>query len=146
MRVHRWREAPLPAGCAGRLISAVTTVALAVTALNGCASFSPDGGMGVVSGVAAAALGHDAHKLNTPEAAEAARGRMRQLLAAPLSADAAVEIALLNNNGLQAAYNTLGIAEAARIEASLPPNPSFSLSRVSTPVELDVERRIVGDI
>jgi outer membrane protein TolC len=71
---------------------------------------------------------------------------VRRLLAAPLSADAAVEIALLNNNGLQAAYNTLGLAEAARIEASLPPNPSFSLSRVSTPVELDVERRIVGDI
>jgi outer membrane protein TolC len=120
--------------------------ALAATALNGCASFSPDGGMGVVSGVAAAALGQDAHKLNTPEAAEAAHGRVRQLLAAPLSADAAVEIALVNNNGLQATYNALGLAEAARIEASLPPNPSFSISRLSTPVELDVERRIVGDM
>jgi outer membrane protein TolC len=102
--------------------------------------------MGVVSGVAATALGQDAHKLDTPEAAAAARGRVRRLLAAPLSADAAVEIALLNNTGLQAAYNALGLAEAARIEASLPPNPSFSLGRISTPVELDVERRIVGDI
>jgi outer membrane protein TolC len=63
-----------------------------------------------------------------------------------MSADAAVEIALVNNKGLQAAYNALGLAEAARIEASLPPNPSFSISRVSTPVELDVERRIVGDM
>ena len=32
------------------------------------------------------------------------------------------------------------------VEASLPPNPTFSLSRISTPVELDVERQIVGDI
>jgi outer membrane protein TolC len=71
---------------------------------------------------------------------------VRRLLAAPLSADAAVEIALVNNKGLQAAYNALGLAEAARIEASLPPNPSFSLSRISTPAELDVERRIAGDI
>jgi outer membrane protein TolC len=124
----------------------VIAAALAATALNGCASFSPDGGMGVVSGVAAAALGQDAHKLDTPEAAEAAHGRVRRLLAAPLSDDAAVEIALLNNKGLQAAYNALGLAEAARIEASLPPNPSFSLSRISTPAELEVERRIVGNI
>jgi outer membrane protein TolC len=128
------------------VVSSFAAVAFAATALSGCASFSPDGGMGVVSGVAAAALGQDAHKLTTPEATEAAGGRVRRLLAAPLSADAAVGIALVNNKGLQAAYNVLGIAEAARVEASLPPNPSFSLSRISTSVELDVERRIVGDI
>jgi hypothetical protein len=143
--VHRWCEALLSAGRAGIVVCAFAVVP-AATALNGCASFSPDGGMGVVSGVAASALGQDAHKLNTPEAAEAAHGRVRRLLAAPLSADAAVEIALVNNKGLQAAYNALGLAEAARIEASLPPNPSFSLSRISTPAELDVERRIAGDI
>jgi outer membrane protein TolC len=102
--------------------------------------------MDVVSGVAAAALGQDARKVNTQEAAEAAGGRVRRLLASRLSADAAVEIALLNNKGLQAAYNELGLAEAARVEASLPPNPSFSLSRISTSVELDVERRLVGDV
>jgi outer membrane protein TolC len=102
--------------------------------------------MGVVSGVAAAALGHDARKVDTREAAEAMGGRVRRLLASKLSADAAVEIALLNNKGLQAAYNALGFAEAARVEASLPPNPAFSLSRISTSVELDVERRLIGDI
>ncbi len=57
-----------------------------------------------------------------------------------------MRIALLNNKGLQAAYNELGIAEAAMVEASLPPNPTFSLSRIWTPVELDIERRIIADI
>jgi outer membrane protein TolC len=114
--------------------------------LAGCASFSPDGGMSVVSGVAVAALGRNTHKVNTPDAVEAAHDRVRRLLAAPLPVDAAVEVALVNNKGLQAAYNELGLAEAARVAASLPPNPSFSLSRISTSVELDVERRIVGDI
>jgi hypothetical protein len=69
-----------------------------------------------------------------------------RLLSATLSADSAVRIALLNNKGLQASYNELGIAEAAMVEASLPPNPTFSLSPIWTPVELDIERRIIMDI
>src|SRR5262249_21622368 len=67
-------------------------------------------------------------------------------LARPLSADAAVQVALLNNRGLQAAYNELGLAETALIRETLPPNPTFSLSRISTPIEVDIERRVIGDI
>jgi outer membrane protein TolC len=145
MPVYR-RDALLAAGCARTMVPAFAALVLAALALAGCASFSPDGGMGVVSGVAAAALGKDARKVDTPEAAEAAAGRVGRLLAKPLSADAAVEVALLNNKGLQAAYNALGLAEADRVAASLPPNPSFSLSRISTSVELDAERRMVGNI
>jgi outer membrane protein TolC len=102
--------------------------------------------MNVVSTVAATALGQEARRTDTEPAADAARTRVRRLLASPLSAQAAAQIALFNNKGLQAAYNELGIAEALRVEASLPPNPTFSLSRVSTSVELDVERRLVGDV
>ena len=57
-----------------------------------------------------------------------------------------MRIALLNNKGLQASYNGLGIAEAVMVEASLPPSPTISLSRIATPVELDIESRIVADI
>lgn len=71
---------------------------------------------------------------------------MQQLLKSPLSPETAVRIALLNNKGLQTAYNELGIAEAAMVESSLPPSPTLSLSRVSTPVELDIEERIVADV
>jgi len=33
---------------------------------------------------------------------------------------------LLNNRGLQAAYDELAIADAERVGQSLPPNPTFS--------------------
>jgi outer membrane protein TolC len=118
-----------------------------VTALlTGCASFSPDAGMGAVSGITAAELKKGVLKVDGEDAAAAARARVQTLLASTLPVEAGVQIALLNNKGLQAAYNELGIAEAAMVEASLPPNPAFAVSRLSTSVELDVERRIVGDI
>ena len=45
------------------------------------------------------------------------RGReVSRLLRAPLGPDAAVQIALLNNLGLQAAYNRLGVAEAVLVQ------------------------------
>jgi outer membrane protein TolC len=115
-------------------------------AVAGCAGFSPDAGMSAVNAVVAPALREDAVKLGTHEDVAAARARTQQLLKLPLNAETAVRIALLNNRGLQAAYNELGIAEAVMVEASLPPSPTVSVSRVSTPVELDVERRIVADI
>jgi outer membrane protein TolC len=57
-----------------------------------------------------------------------------------------VQIALLNNRGLQAAYNELAIAEAAMVGASLPPNPIVSLSRIAGSGEVEIERRIIADI
>ena len=120
--------------------------ALLASALAGCAAFSPDAGMGGVNSVVAPQLGTAALKVGTQEAAAQAVSRTRALLRSPLSAEAAVRVALLNNKGLQASYNELGIAEAVMVEASLPPSPTISLSRISTPVELDIERRIVADI
>jgi outer membrane protein TolC len=102
--------------------------------------------MGAVNGVIAPELKTGALKISTDEAAGEAVVRTRELLKSTLSADGAVRIALLNNKGLQAAYNELGIAEAVMVEASLPPNPTFSLSHISTPVELDIESRIVANI
>ena len=57
-----------------------------------------------------------------------------------------MQVALLNNRGLQAAYNELGIAEAVLVARSRPPAPSFSISNVSTSLELDIERQIVVSI
>jgi outer membrane protein TolC len=128
-------------GRAGLLTSLLVTLLLA-----SCATFSSDAGMEAVRGIAGTELRKDALKIGSVETAAAARARVRRLLASTLSGDAAVQVALLNNRGLQAAYNELGIAEAAMVEASLPPNPAVSISRLSTPVELDIERRVVGDI
>jgi cobalt-zinc-cadmium efflux system outer membrane protein len=46
----------------------------------------------------------------------------------PLNADAAAQIALLNNRHLQARLQEIGISQADYLEASLPSNPSFSAS------------------
>jgi hypothetical protein len=100
---------------------------LIATAFGGCASFSPDGGMSAVSSMVAPALRNDAVKVSTGEAAAEAGAQTLGLLKSALSAEAAVRIALLNNKGLQAIYNELGIAEAVMVEASLPPNPTFLL-------------------
>ena len=119
---------------------------LLAAACGGCAAFTPDGGMTLVNVIVAPELKSEVVKLNGEDVAGDAHARSARLLGAALSADGAVRIALLNNEGLQASYNELGIAEAAMVEASLPPNPTFSLSRIWTPVELDIERRIIADI
>lgn len=88
----------------------------------------------------------DVVAIRTPEDAAQARAAVERLLRRPLTAQSAVQIALLDNRGLQAAYDELGVAEAAMVAASLPPSPTLSLQRLSGPVELEIERRIVADL
>ena len=120
--------------------------ALFAVLLAGCASFSPDGGMDAVNGIIAPVLRQDAVKMSGDDELTDTSVRVQRLLKSPLSAEAAIRVALVNNKALQAAYNELGVAEAVMLEASLPPNPRFSVSGISTPVELDLEARIVANI
>lgn len=117
-----------------------------VSLLSGCKTFSPDGGIDVVSAVAGSDLRKDVVAVRTPGDAETARSMVAQLLKRPLTVEAAVQIALLNNRGLQAAYNELGAAEAIAVGQSLPPNPALSLSRISGSVETEIDRQIVISI
>jgi outer membrane protein TolC len=116
----------------------------------GCAKFSPDGGMDEVArGVAretGADIGRNVLKIASVEQAERAKERVATLLAAPLTADAAVQAALLNNRDLQAAYNDLGISEAAYVQASLPPNPGVSFMNVAGTGVANFEFRLIEDI
>ena len=121
----------------------VVTTALA---LSGCAAFSPDSGISVVADATGESIGKQVAFVRTADDAEQVRGTVRQLLARSLSADAAVQVALLNNKGLQAAYNELALAETDLIEQSLPPNPTFSISRISGNGASEIERQVVGDI
>ena len=114
--------------------------------LGGCAAFSPDGGMGPVAKFTRAELGKDVSAYRNESEAAAARATVTRLLKRPLTADGAVRVALLNNRGLQAAYEDLGIAEAAMVGASLPPNPTISLMRLAGSGEVEIERRIVANI
>ncbi|WP_229266446.1 TolC family protein [Leptospira sp. severe_002] len=136
MRIELKRRA------SGRIaLTAATSLLLA-----GCQTLSPDGGTASVTAFASRELNKDAVAIRSEEDARAAKTSVTSLLRRPLTADAAVQIALLNNRGLQAAYNELGAAEAQTVRASLPPNPVLSLSRISGGGELEVERRIVADI
>ncbi|MGX4773710.1 TolC family protein [Bradyrhizobium guangdongense] len=119
---------------------------LAALSLSGCAAFSPDSGMTAVSDLTGQAINKDVAFVRTAEGAGGVDARVRQLLSRTLNADAAVQIALLNNKGLQAAYNELALAETDLVEQSLPPNPVFSMSRISGNGASEIERQVVGDI
>jgi len=74
----------------------------------------------------------------TPQDAEA-EAYVRSLLERPLTANAAVQVALLNNHELQATYEEIGIARADVIEAGLLRNPLFSIERRLPGQALEVE-------
>ncbi len=114
--------------------------------LAGCAQFSADGGMGDVASGVRQEIGKDVVKIASDEQAARAREQVTTLLAGPLSAEQAVQVALLNNRTLQAAYNDLGISEAAYVQASLPPNPGLSLLRVAGTGVANFEVRLIEDI
>jgi outer membrane protein TolC len=119
---------------------------LAALGLSGCASFSPDGGMTVVSDIAKQALDKDVAFVRSADDAARTEGAVKRLLSRSLTADTAVQVSLLSNKGLQAAYDKLALAEADLVQQSLPPNPTFSLLRISGDGASEVERQIVGDI
>jgi outer membrane protein TolC len=125
----------------GRIL-AIASAAL----LSACKTLSPDGGMGTVATIASEGLNKDVARVSSSADAAYAETRVSRLLRAPFSADAAVQVALLNNAELQAAYNRLGVAEAVAVQASRPPLPSFSYDWVKTSIELDIERQIVASV
>lgn len=119
---------------------------LGALGLSGCAASSPDSGMTAVSELTSQTIKKDVAFVRTAEGAGAVDARVRQLLSRTLTAGTAVQVALLNNKGLQAAYNELALAETDLVEQSLPPNPVFSVSRISGNGASEIERQVVGDI
>lgn len=128
-----------------RTLASLSTLFSAIL-LSGCASFSPDHGFGVVSSATASIEGKETVWVHSPEEAERLSRAVHGLLSRPLTVDAAVQVALYSNKGLQAAYNELALAEADMVEQSLPPNPVFSVSRITGNGASEIERQVVGDI
>ena len=114
--------------------------------LSACQNFSPDGGMSVPAAIVAQELNKDIMAVRTDADVAATRATVEHLLKHTLTAESAVQIALLNNRGLQAAYNELGIAEAAKMAANLPPSPTISVSRIASAAGIEIERKIVASI
>lgn len=124
----------------------LTIIAAASLLLAGCASFSPDGGFGKVSQLTQERTGQGVALQRSPEDAQIAQNRVAELLQAALTADAAVEVALLNNRGLQAKFGDLGIAESELVRAGRLKNPSLSFGRMSGGGGIEIERTVLFDI
>ena len=91
--------------------------------LAGCASVRPQAAFDDVE----AALPPETGLAWRTDSAEDARAdsAVAALLAEPLTADAAVAVALLTNRHLQATYEDLGVAQAELVQAGLLANPVF---------------------
>lgn len=110
------------------LLGAAMTVSIVLT---GCTTFSADGGFDSVEQTARDRLGKEVRWAKTEAEQQTIAQRVDELIAKPLSVDDAVQIALLNNRGLQASFAELGISESNLVQAGRLPNPHFAMMRTS---------------
>ena len=101
---------------------------LALLALAGCATLSPDGGIDTVQTLARERIGKDATLTRKDADPTATAAAIRDVLRKPLTVEDSVRIALLNNAGLNASLAELGVSEADLVQASRLPNPRFTYS------------------
>ena len=112
---------------------------VAALLLAGCANLSADHGFAEVGSAVRERTGADAKWIRSEDEAGGVRERVKELLAKPLGADDAVQIALLSNPGLQASYAELGIAEGDLVSAGRLPNPRLSYLRARRGDEYKIE-------
>jgi outer membrane protein, multidrug efflux system len=126
-----------------------TALALAtLILLAGCATVSPDGQRDQVAGLTGArstGMPLNAAALAREPDADTARS-IDALLAQPLTAEAAVRIALLNNPALQASLATLQVSDADRVQAGRLPNPHFAFGRMREGDKVELERMLRFDV
>ncbi len=72
-------------------------------------------------------LGKDAAPRRGPSRVAAAEDLAGEILRRPLTADASVRLALLNNPALRASLRELGVAQGQLVQAGLLPNPAVSI-------------------
>jgi outer membrane protein TolC len=121
-------------------------VSAALLGVAGCASFSEDAQFSTVEQAVRQRTGADTKWARSDDEASSVRGRVKELLARPLGPTEAVQIALLNNPGLQASYAEVGIAEADLVQASRWRGPTLSLARLRRDGETEIERGVFFDV
>jgi outer membrane protein TolC len=103
---------------------------LAGLVMAGCAGPVAERAFQEVAGSARERAGQTPRWIKTDRDALEVREELDRLLAAPLTADHAVQIALINNRRLQAEFAELGIAAADLTRSWRPPNLGFTYSRI----------------
>ena len=118
----------------------------AALVLGGCATFSSDGGFEEVRSLTQARTGQQPVWTRSPVSSQAAMARVAELVHAPLTGDAAMQIALMNNPGLQATFHELGIAEADLVRVGRLRNPTFDFTNLRGGGAAEIDRAIVFDL
>jgi cobalt-zinc-cadmium efflux system outer membrane protein len=91
--------------------------------LTGCRTLSPEGSFYEVADTVHTRIGKEISWDAGQYADPSVRATIEHLLSQPVTAETAVQIALLNNRELQAVYADLGIAQANLVQAGLWKNP-----------------------
>lgn len=93
--------------------------------VSGCASVDLRSGFSDVSSSVQERLAMPVFWNNGTDLDHQASDRLEKLLSEKITADEAVQVALLNNRELQAVYSELGVAQADLVQAGLLSNPIF---------------------
>lgn len=114
--------------------------------LAACVSISEDTSFRTVQHLAEPRVEARVHLSGDTEADAQAAAEVRRLLDEPLTADAAVQVALLANPALQARLQRLAIARADLVEAATLRNPSLSGSVKAPGAPVNLELGLVQDL
>jgi cobalt-zinc-cadmium efflux system outer membrane protein len=106
-------------------VKAAPVVAAITMALAGCATVSERGAFDEVAEAVESRIGQRVAWAGVTAEDAAVERAVAGLLSDELTADAAVQVALLNNRELQATYADLGLARAELVQAGLLRNPVF---------------------
>ncbi len=114
--------------------------------IGGCASFSKNSGFNEVQKITQERIKQDVIWAKTDADKSNIADRVQELLQNRIDVESAVQIALLNNKGLQAAFYDLGISEADLVQAGRFPNPKFSMLYARNNGEYKIEQALTFNI
>ncbi len=112
----------------------------------GCTHFSRDGGFDRVIDQAHEEIGKDVRWPRSAAERDKNAAAVAELLAHPLQVDDAVQIALLNNPGLQASFEELGISEADLVQSGRLANPRLTFRHASAAGLYDIEETVTFNV
>jgi outer membrane protein TolC len=127
------------AGVRGSLRPVLVTLPLLLT---GCASTAIQENLAETSRFAAREVGQEVQLQSTPEARANAESKARALLAEPLTADGAVQIALGYSPTFQRLLADSAAASAAATQSARLPNPILSYSDLSAGNVTEIDRAL----
>lgn len=113
--------------------------------LTGCAPLPTKPGFDGVQALVGARMPQEISWRQSEQERLAHQARVTDQLKSPLTLDAALRIALVNNPRLQASYEKLGMDYGELVQAGLPVNPVFSFSLASSSVGIGREFSVVQD-